>query len=105
MIGSGVRRSKLLLPGALLGRPAARRGDPRTSPADADPGLAVTPTRRIWLRPLRSQPQPRVEPAPSGQHVERPCGGGLGEHPVGGDQADPGTAVEQVVDVEGALVA
>ena len=35
---------------------------------------------------------------------QRPLGGGYGERPVGGDQPDAGTAVEEVVDVGGALV-
>ena len=42
--------------------------------------------------------------AGGGDEGQRPLGGGYGERPVGGDQADAGAAVEQVVDVGGALV-
>ena len=39
-----------------------------------------------------------------GDQLKRPLRGRLGERPVGRDQPDPGTAVQQVVDVRGALV-
>ena len=61
------------------------------------------PTRTSRRRPT-ARSRSSSSPEAGLQQVQGACGGRLGRRAVGGDQPDAGAAVQQVVDVEGALV-
>ena len=101
---------------------AAPRPPPRRPPPRRDRPPPGPLTRRLWLpdgpltRRCRLQQlgrsslerlvsRPRATTSAGSARGEGALGGGDGEGAVGGHQADPGAPVEQVDDVEGALVA